>query len=120
MPGYAFKYDDTKPPKVVNKYKEPFDVYIGRKGKGKWGNPVAMGRTCPECGQVHRDRGSTLQCYKRWLWRRMKADPGFVKEIRSLAGRTLGCYCKPHPCHGDVLRAACAWLIEQERKEEES
>jgi hypothetical protein len=26
-----------------------------------------------------------------------------MNEIPSLAGKTLGCWCKPNPCHGDVL-----------------
>ena len=26
-----------------------------------------------------------------------------MHEIPSPAGKTLGCWCKPSPCHGDVL-----------------
>jgi hypothetical protein len=22
-----------------------------------------------------------------------------------LRGKTLGCFCKPHPCHGDIIAA---------------
>lgn len=120
MPGYAFKYNDQAKPKVVNLRKEPHDVYIGRKSGrhlGKWGNPVIRGRVCPVCGGVHHDNESIVKCYKRWLWHRIQKDPDFRKDVRGLAGKTLGCFCKPKPCHGDVLAAACAWLIEQEKKE---
>ena len=26
-----------------------------------------------------------------------------MREIPLLAGKTLGCWCKPNPCHRDVL-----------------
>ena len=37
--------------KVVNLYKEPYDVYIGRAGKGK---------RCLYCGMIHNESGTTL------------------------------------------------------------
>ena len=53
--------------RVVNLYKEPYDVYIGRAGKGRegpLGNPVAIGMQCPVCEGVHNDAGATLPCCK--------------------------------------------------------
>ena len=26
-----------------------------------------------------------------------------IDDLLSLDGKRLGCYCKPKPCHGDVL-----------------
>lgn len=26
-----------------------------------------------------------------------------MKSLPELKGKTLGCWCKPYPCHGDVL-----------------
>ena len=89
-------------------------VYIGR--PSIFGNPVKIGQRCPECGRVHADRGSTLPCYKKYLWRRMQTDPGFRRALDKLVNLHHGghllleCWCHPHPCHGDVLRDAVRWL----------
>ena len=47
-------------------------VYIGRGQGGVLGNPVVKGRRCPVCGGTHNDNGSTLPCYKRYLWGELK------------------------------------------------
>jgi len=92
--------------KAVNLRREPFDVYIGRAGRGQdgyFGNPVAMGRKCPVCRSVHRSGGSTLPCYKQWFANRLATDNEFLRRILELKGKRLGCFCKPRPCHGDVI-----------------
>jgi hypothetical protein len=98
---------------VVNIYKHEYDVYIGRKGKGGdgfFGNPIQVGKTCPICTSVHVGSGSTLSCYKEHLKYRMKTEPGFVEKLRALRGKKLACFCKPKPCHGDVMIKAIEWL----------
>lgn len=30
-------------------------------------------------------------------------DPEFVVEFLKLRGKNLGCWCKPNPCHGDII-----------------
>jgi hypothetical protein len=88
-------------------------IYIGRAGNGntgEFGNPVAIGKTCPECGEVHSDGGSTLPCYTAYLKRRLKAEPKFRQQIKDLQGKILVCFCKPRPCHGDVLVKATEYL----------
>jgi len=99
--------------RVVNLRKEKYDVYIGRPGKGKsgiFGNPVAIGRKCPVCGEVHTDRGSTLPCYRIALYEKLEGDKQFeraferlVQQLQEKGELVLGCFCKPYPCHGDVL-----------------
>ncbi len=92
--------------RVVNMRREPFDVYIGRPGKGEaglFGNPVRIGAVCDECGERHYTAGATLPCYERYLAARLAADRGFCVAFFALAGKTLGCFCKPGPCHGDVM-----------------
>jgi hypothetical protein len=100
--------------RAVNLRREAYDVYIGRAGRGSdgtFGNPCALGRPCPECGSVHMDGGSTLACYKGYLERRLASDPAFRSAMLELRGKRLGCFCKPAPCHGDVL---AQWLDAQE------
>ena len=60
-------------------------------------------------------RGSTLPRYRRWLWQRIQAgDADVLTALRALReDSVLVCYCKPAPCHGDVVLAAAAWLRRQ-------
>lgn len=87
------------------------EVFIGRSfgrvtkepGLGYFGNPVVINAMCPKCGLTHRNAGSTLECYRKLAAFRLETDPVFREEVRRLAGKTLVCFCKPGPCHGDVL-----------------
>ena len=78
---------------VVNKYKEQYDVYIGR--GSLWGNPFTIG----EDG----DRGEVIQKYKKYIWDKVKAGHITYNQIVALNGMKLGCFCKPKPCHGDII-----------------
>ena len=102
--------------KVVNLYKEPYDVYIGRAGKGKsgyFGNPILKGKRCLYCGMIHDESGTTLDCYRDYLNKRIKEDAEFKANVKALKGKILGCFCKPKPCHGDILAETCLdlWKI---------
>ena len=74
--------------KVVHCKKENFDVYIGR--GSKWGNPFVIGK--------HGTRKEVIQKYKKWI----QTQPQF-NDLHELQNKTLGCWCKPSACHGDVL-----------------
>lgn len=85
--------------KVVNIFKEPYDVYIGRAGKGQdgyFGNPFKLEKGEP--------RGSTLVKYEEYFLKRMLNDAEFKERVLSLKGKTLGCFCKPNECHGDIIK----------------
>jgi hypothetical protein len=60
--------------------------------------------------------GSTLGHYRRWLWQQIQAgDPAVLAALRAIDEQTvLVCWCAPNPCHGDVIKAAIAWLREAE------
>ena len=88
---------------VVNLRKEPYDVYIGRAGHGLdgyFGNPYPLP---VGADQVARDE--CLKKYKRYFWKRVRTDPEFYERVMALEGKTLGCFCKPKTCHGDVIVA---------------
>jgi hypothetical protein len=92
--------------KIINLYKEPYDVYIGRAGKNKdgyFGNPISIGKKCIVCENIHHESGSTLDCYKIYFEERIENDPDFKYKALQLKGKTLGCFCKPKPCHGDII-----------------
>lgn len=77
---------------VVNKYKEPYDVYIGR--GSIWGNPF----TIQEYG---RDR--CIPMYEQYIRQRLHEEPDLYLQLLELKGKRLGCFCKPKACHGDIL-----------------
>ncbi len=76
-------------PLVVPCKRAPHDVYIGR--PSKWGNPFVVGRDGT--------RAQVIERYERWL----VEQPELVAALPELAGKTLGCWCAPQGCHGDVL-----------------
>jgi hypothetical protein len=84
---------------VVNIRRDGYDVYIGRAGKGHdgyFGNPFRLG--------MNETRGATLEKYREYFYNRLRSDPEFKERIESLKGKTLGCFCKPNPCHGDIIK----------------
>lgn len=86
--------------KVVHSQKSDYDVYIGR--PSKWGNPF-----------THKNDGKTLAKYV--VGSRKEAIEAFeeyitngegkhlLEDLHELKDKTLGCWCKPKSCHGDVL-----------------
>jgi hypothetical protein len=61
-------------------------------------------------------RGATLPHYRRWLWEQIQAgNQDVLVALRSITPESvLVCYCKPLPCHGDIVKAAAAWLRDQQ------
>ena len=74
---------------VVNARYEDYDVLIARPSKS--GNPFQIGRDG--------DRERVIRMYEVHIRRR----PDLLAALPELAGKRLGCYCKPEACHGDVL-----------------
>lgn len=79
--------------KVVNMRREPFDVYIGRAGRGEagtFGNPYRVGSVCGRCRQFHASAGATLPCFEAYLRERLASDRAFCAAFFALEGKTLG------------------------------
>ena len=96
---------------VVNIYKEQFDTYIGRAGRGYdgyFGNPFRMGTGI--------SRESVVQKFQKYFIDRIEKDTEFKRRILALKGKRLGCFCKPKACHGDVI---ADWLNKMEQREVE-
>jgi hypothetical protein len=82
---------------VVHCKRDRYDVYIGR--PGPWGNPFSF-KTGTRAKFVLPTREEALAAYERWLL----GQPELVAKVkRELRSKTLGCWCKPLSCHGDVL-----------------
>lgn len=72
-------------------------VYVGRASprrglaESAFGNPFVEGR--------HGTRAEVIEKYRSWLLGRQE----LLLRLPELRGRRLACWCKPLPCHGDVL-----------------
>ena len=84
--------------KIINiKSKEAYDIYIGRWNqlyglqKSIWANPFKLGKD-----------GTGEEVLKKYR-EHVLSKPELLKKIPELRGKTLACWCKPGPCHGDVL-----------------
>jgi hypothetical protein len=75
--------------RVVHFKKEPYDLYIGR--PSKWGNPFEIG---PDG-----TRKEVIEKYRQYVLN----NPELMASLHELKGLTLGCWCHPLKCHGDVL-----------------
>jgi len=86
--------------KVVHCKKEPFDIYIGR--PSKWGNPFTHIKDQNTLAKyLVSTRKEAIDSYRQWI---LNGEGSYLlKDIEELRGKTLGCWCKPLPCHGDVL-----------------
>ncbi len=113
-------------------------VYIGR--PGILGNPFALGRdgkTTKEVIQLYRrwlaeialagkagqfnGREPVLEKYRHKADQAKHTEEEFKQAVwealtelldRVARGEDLNllCHCRPHPCHGDVLKACLEWL----------
>jgi hypothetical protein len=100
--GIALRIISIKTTKVINIKRE--SQYQGLKstanyeyiGRGSyWGNPYSL----YEDGD---DRDEVIRKYKYDF--DYEKFPNKEKiEVHKLTGKTLGCFCKPSSCHGDVL-----------------
>ena len=76
---------------------EENDVYIGRENnswrmsESPWHNPYKF----PDDGT----REEVIEKYRQYIL----SKPDLLARLPELKGKRLGCWCKPKPCHGDVL-----------------
>ena len=83
---------------VVHCKKAKYDVYIGR--PSKWGNPFTN-RPGTKAEFILPTRTEAINAYRKWI---TEGDgKHLLKDLHELRGKTLGCWCKPQSCHGDVL-----------------
>lgn len=80
-------------PEYQSEKSTPSYEYIGR--GSYWGNPYSM----YEEGD---DREEVIRKYK-YDFDYEKFPNKEKSEVYKLAGKRLGCFCKPRACHGDVL-----------------
>lgn len=88
--------------KVVHCHKDPYDIYIGRRRDTDkhYGNPFKID------GKASRE--DSILSFRMWLSGQdfIKVEPErrrwILNNMYALKGKTLGCWCHPKACHGDV------------------
>ena len=83
--------------KVVHCKREKYDIYIGR--PSKWGNPYTIGRDGT--------REEVIEKYEKYLLNSSE----LLASLPELIGKTLGCWCAPKACHGDILVRCAEELV---------
>jgi hypothetical protein len=66
----------------------------------QFGNPYRLKK---DGGEYTREE--SVREYEKWFKNKMKNDPDFKNAVDELRGKTLGCWCKPKKCHGDIILA---------------
>lgn len=84
--------------KVVHCKKEKYDVYIGR--PSKWGNPFTH-KDGTKAEFILPTRQECIDAFRTWITE--GKGMYLLKDLHELKGKTLGCWCSPQSCHGDVL-----------------
>lgn len=103
--------------KVVNLRHEKCDIKICRTKDNKipkaplpgcFGNPVFLKDVNDDV-----ERAEVIRKYKIYFLEKVDSDPDFRAAVLALRGKTLGCFCKPKDCHGDVI---IEWLESHEKE----
>ena len=84
--------------RMVNRKRPYYDIYIGRESyypnarfsQSKWAN-------LPNVKKVGIKK--SLELYEKHI----RNTPNLWNTLFELKGKILGCWCKPKPCHGDIL-----------------
>lgn len=91
---------------------DPQNVYVGRRGVVFVADGPNARRRFPAEDSPFANpfkvraavgREVSLQLYEGYIRAKLRRDPALRALLRSYAGKTLGCWCAPLPCHADVL-----------------
>jgi hypothetical protein len=89
---------------VVHCKKAKYDVLIDR--TTIFGNPYPVGKHTKEGIVTRWTRKESIELFKGYFYYRMCTDKYFCFKVeKELKDKTLGCWCKPKACHGDIIAA---------------
>jgi hypothetical protein len=77
-------------PQVIE-WAKAHGLFVRIDRKTLWGNPFVMGKD-----------GSRAEVMLKYAFAAPMNDT-LMKDLPTLRGKALGCWCAPLPCHGDVL-----------------
>lgn len=93
--------------RIVHVNKEEHDFYIGR--PTNWGNPFTH-KTGTKASFVLPTREDSIEAFRKWLageeYQDVEPDrrQWILDNVHKLKDKTIGCWCAPKRCHGEVLR----------------
>jgi hypothetical protein len=96
--------------KVVHFRKDSYDIYIGRLPYGKY-NKWAYPKELRETFKEGTPRDIIVKAYEEYLL----SKPELMADLHELKYKTLGCWCAPKLCHGDILKKYVDKLEAQDR-----
>lgn len=73
-----------------------YDVFIGR--TSIWGNPYSH-KSGTLAKFKTKTRKESIDKYEEYI----RNSPELISKLPELHNKTLGCFCKPLSCHGDIL-----------------
>jgi len=92
------------------------NIYVGRRGvvfvtdgennKFRWlprDSPFANPFTIDKKKNPEEERKRVIDAYKIYLNELLIKKPELKELLKTYKGKTLGCWCKPEPCHADIL-----------------
>lgn len=89
--------------RVVNKRKENFDTYIGR--GSPFGNPYSHIKDKETKAEfIVETREESISKFREYFYKKLVENVIFRRSVENLKGKTLGCFCAPQSCHGDVIK----------------
>lgn len=86
--------------RVVHLDKEPYDILIDR--TTIWGNPYSHKEGTLAKYKV-KTRKEAIEKYRDYIMNNSE----LLAKLPELENKTLGCWCKPLDCHGDILVELC-------------
>lgn len=95
--------------------------YIGRPTKSRVGAGSSLANPYKVSEHTVEAHAKVIAQYRKWLWSQIQAkSPAVCAELNALleahklgAEIKLACWCKPLPCHGDVVKACIEWAAEE-------
>ena len=84
-------------------HRDEFEGVVRADRRTRWGNPFRIS------GRAAREE--VIERYRLWLWQRIREGEVSLEDLAGLHGKTLACWCRPKPCHCNVLARAAAWAV---------
>jgi len=96
-------------------------VYVGRLNKtlqldqSPLANPYVINEV--------NSRDEVIQLFRKWLWKKVNDNNSqqyselkhLTEIVKSGKVLVLVCYCKPLPCHADIIKNAILWMLNNEK-----
>ena len=99
--GYPEMVVSLRASEVKEALRDPESGVVRIDRATRWGNPFKI--------DSENSREDVIERYREHLYLEVMKGNITKSELAELAGKMLACWCKPEPCHGDVLARAAAW-----------